>query len=106
MDPLQLVGEFLVARREVKAKALEAVREAAEQTEADARSHAPYLTGALQRSLHTTNQGLIADVGSDLDYAPFVEYGTSEMAPQPYLGPAVDKAVSVLVRKIEEAGSF
>lgn len=48
--------------------------------------------GALHESLYTVHLPLSDDwaVASDLWYAPYVEFGTSRMAAQPYLIPAME----------------
>ena len=55
----------------------------------DARLIVPIDTGALRASIRTTRDGLTGTVGSDLDYASYVEEGTSRMAAQPFLSPAL-----------------
>lgn len=53
-----------------------------------------YRGGALKASLTfgltTDEQGLMAVVGANTDYAAYVEIGTSKMAAQPYLLPALE----------------
>ncbi|GLY08268.1 HK97-gp10 family putative phage morphogenesis protein [Actinoplanes sp. NBRC 101535] len=67
------------------------------QVEALAKGFAPVDTGALKNSISTEFDGdgrfgaMTADIGSDLKYSGFVEYGTRRMAPQSYLGPALDR---------------
>jgi HK97 gp10 family phage protein len=50
-------------------------------------------TGRLRSSIqHTPGRdarGPYVDVGTNVEYATFVEYGTSRMAPQPYMRPAL-----------------
>lgn len=57
-----------------------------------ARDMVPVDTGALKQSitLEVVKEGdtYAAYVGSDLEYAPDVEYGKSNQKPQPYLQPA------------------
>lgn len=53
------------------------------------RSFAPVATGALRASIQATDDGV--EVG--VDYGAFVEYGTSDTAPQPFAGPAVNRLI-------------
>lgn len=64
----------------------------------DAVKSCPVDTGTLARSI-TYKRGRDAstklaagDVGTDVFYAPFVEFGTSRAAAQPFLGPALERA--------------
>ena len=57
----------------------------------------PVKTGALQNSIKfrtTTNHGwtFILQAGASMDYATFVEEGTSRMPPRPFLMPGVELA--------------
>ena len=69
------------------------VRKVALDTEADAKQLAPVDTGNLRNSITTAVQGdgLRAAVVATASYAPFIELGTSRMAPQPFMGPATDR---------------
>lgn len=66
------------------------------RVEAAAIRGCPVDTGRLRSSIthqiSSDNQGLVGRVGTDVDYAPHVEYGTSHMAAQPYLRPALGAA--------------
>jgi HK97 gp10 family phage protein len=58
---------------------------------AGAEARVPVDTGALRDSLHTEEDpsgGTL--VGTDIPYAVFVEYGTSDTPAQPFLRPALD----------------
>jgi HK97 gp10 family phage protein len=46
-------------------------------------------TGALRNSITHTTDADAAYVGSNIEYAPYVEYGTSKMKPRPFIKPAV-----------------
>jgi len=63
------------------------VDEWAEKVADEMRNRAPVLTGALRNSITTIPTGVIVGV----DYGAYVEYGTSDTAPQPFVGPAVDR---------------
>lgn len=63
------------------------------QVEHGAKDRCPVDTGRLRSSItHQMGrdaQGLYVAVGSDVEYCPFVELGTSRMQAQPFLVPAV-----------------
>jgi HK97 gp10 family phage protein len=88
------------------------------EIERNAKQLAPVDTGTLRASIHTRTKKssnykqpsnpkgatiedlpgpdgkVIAIVGSGVEYAAYVELGTSRMAAQPYLGPAAEGVVS------------
>ena len=66
-----------------------------------AQSVVPVDTGDLERSLRFRRDGSRAVISSDLYYAAFQEYGTSEMAPNPFMGPAVAEWGPRLVTEVE-----
>lgn len=61
-----------------------------------ARQTVPVDTGALKQSLNldVDKKGFdaVATVGTPLDYAAEVEYGSGSKSPQPYLRPALEQA--------------
>jgi HK97 gp10 family phage protein len=69
---------------------------------ASARSNVPVLSGALKNSLYLRQTGARSVVGTDLFYSTFVEYGTSRMAPDPFIGPAFVEWEPKLVREVED----
>ena len=59
--------------------------------EGDAVLHAAVDTGNLRSSItHQLMSDEEARVGTNVEYAPYVEYGTHKMDAQPYLRPALD----------------
>lgn len=61
------------------------------EVEAAAKGRVPVKTGNLRRSIHMEPVDRThALVGTDVEYAPYVEYGTRKMAARPYLTPAVE----------------
>lgn len=58
-----------------------------------ARLYCPVDTGRLRSSIQASKgsdaQGPYADIGTNVEYAAFVEFGTVHMAAQPYLRPAL-----------------
>lgn len=67
---------------------------------------APVLTGNLRRSIHTEveTSGATAQarVGTNVEYAPHVEFGTSSQRAQPYLRPAYDENKGAAVDEIAD----
>lgn len=63
---------------------------------------APDDTGALDRSIHFRRKGTVAVVETDLYYAAFQEFGTTQMAPNPFIGPTADQWAPRLVAEVEE----
>jgi HK97 gp10 family phage protein len=60
----------------------------------DARRRCPVDTGRLRSSITVKRSAQGVTVGSNVEYAGYVEYGTRHMAAQPYLRPAVATAAS------------
>lgn len=86
-----------VAQREVKRAAL--------AVEGGAKERCPVDTGRLRSSItHQVDaDGLSAVVGTNVDYAPHVEFGTSRMAAQPFLFPAMESHRPEFLRRLRAA---
>jgi len=82
-----------------------ALKAAALVVQNDAKERAPVLTGTLKRSIHIEElpQDRAVAVGTDVEYAPYIEFGTSRMAAQPYLRPALDENHGAIQREFAEA---
>jgi HK97 gp10 family phage protein len=61
----------------------------------------PVDTGRLRNSITHTVNGDIAYIGTNVEYAPYVELGTSRTRAQPFLKPAVADHASEYKRVIE-----
>lgn len=85
----------------------EAMRDAAQIVQRDAKRNAPVLTGRLQASITaqviTQSKTVMGIVGSSVTYAPFVEYGTRRMRARRFLQNALEDNQIEIVRKIEDA---
>lgn len=77
------------------------------ETEKEAKRYVPVDTTNLRDSIESRTQPqrntILTEVGTNVEYAPHVEYGTRKMAAQPYLRPAVDEVSSKLERRIRMA---
>jgi len=113
---------------EGKLETIRALEKAAEMVRDEAKALCPVDTGSLQRSIRTFKRevgGVLCSVGVSaggyvvnpktrriVDYASFVEYGTSRMAARPFLRPAFATTKPLIValareswRRVMEAGS-
>ena len=92
--------------KELEPRAQKILDEAAFEVETNAKQNAPVLTGALRNSIHvnkTSNQNKFSRVISDgVEYGIYQELGTSRMAAQPFMIPAVE-AIREKFEKMWEA---
>jgi hypothetical protein len=70
---------------EFRGRAERAVGQVVAFVHAQATADVPVRSGALKASLRAQHNGLSGSVGSNLKQGFFTEYGTSKMAPQPWL---------------------
>lgn len=82
-------SSFHSLMQNIEGRLAEAVRAGAETVRSGAAAVCPVDTGALRDSITVESDGNSAVVSANTDYAAFVEFGTSKMAPQPYLVPAL-----------------
>lgn len=80
-------AQFLAALGLAKQAALEAI---GLQAEGYAKAKCPVDTGNLRNSISHAASGDSAYIGTNVEYAPYVEFGTRKMAAQPYLKPAAE----------------
>ena len=72
-----------------------------------AKEYSPYEFGALRASIthdvKSTGKKHTGRVGTDIDYGPYQEFGTSKMAAQPYLFPALKDSRRDIITLLEKA---
>ena len=78
---------FKSALPEQKALALEAIGLVAE---GHAKAECPVDTGRLRNSISHARDDDAAYIGTNVEYAPYVELGTSRMKARPFLRPAAE----------------
>lgn len=81
------------AKRELQMTALEVEREA--------KLNAPVDTGMLRASITNEEVDDGYEVFTNVEYAQFIEYGTSRQAARPFLTPALDVATKGLKQRLE-----
>jgi HK97 gp10 family phage protein len=78
------------------------LEEAATHVEGEAKVRAPYKTGRLRDSITHRVNADVAIVGTPVEYATHVEYGTVKMEAQPYMRPALDENRNTLRRMFRD----
>ena len=90
--------EFIQALNDMLPTTLEAL---GLQGEANAKLLCPVDTGRLRNSLTHTRDDNAAYIGTNVEYAAYVELGTSKSKAQPYLRPAIEDHTDEYKRIIE-----
>ena len=109
-DPLRKLSRDLAGEKgRVGARVAQVVRKTASDITRDARINSPVDTGNLRSSIgHTLtgdgrNRTIRAEIGPTASYAGFLEFGTSRMAPRPYLFPAADRHEAAFLAAMSQA---
>jgi HK97 gp10 family phage protein len=80
-----------------------AVQSTAREIRDTAKTLSPVKTGKLRKSIESRKTGEAqAQVGTDVDYGIYQEYGTRHMSAQPFLTPAFQAHKDTLKHKIKE----
>lgn len=97
----KLADDFAAAGPKVRRSSSAEMTKAAAQLRDDAKAAAPVDSGALRDSIHVRGGQDYRDIIADARHAMFVEFGTSSMAPQPFLWPQVPAATQRLADGLE-----
>jgi HK97 gp10 family phage protein len=78
---------------DVRRRLLQAIITTGDDIVRDARSLVPVREGNLHDSIYAepAGDGYEIEIGAGMDYAGYVEFGTSRQAAQPYLVPAIER---------------
>ena len=76
------------------------IEDAALLLERNAKQNCPVDTGKLRASITTEVGKFEAEVGTNVEYAQCVEFGTSKQSAKPFMRPALDKAITQLNKDI------
>lgn len=88
--------------RQLKNKTENALKEAGRFVEGEAKLRTPVDTGLLRGSIDSKVIGdKEVQVGTNVEYAVYVEKGTSKMRAQPFLTPAFENNISEIKRIFE-----
>lgn len=85
----------------------QAVTQNALEMEAKAKNLVPVDTGHLRRSISTevkeTSNSISAEVGTNVEYGIYVEFGTSTQPEQPFMNPAFQSQKTQFEKDMKEA---
>lgn len=101
----QLAADMRRHADETEAKAEEIVAKVTHDIVATAQAIVPVDTGNLKNSIGAEVSGLTGEAGPTAEYGAYVEFGTSRMSPQPYMGPAFDMNEPKFEASLGELGS-
>lgn len=98
-----LARDLGAAPTRVEERASVVVQRTGHDVVADAQAIVPVDTGLLKNSIGVDfdPDGLGFEAGPTASYAAFVEWGTSRMAPQPYMTPAFDRRIPPAIDALE-----
>lgn len=106
-----LAHDLTAAGRQVGQQARTVVRKTAYDIQASAKAFAPVDTGNLKSSITTsdlrigTSGTIAAEIGPTANYGGYVETGTSQHAPQAYMGPAADRHSGSFAEAMAQLGA-
>jgi HK97 gp10 family phage protein len=74
------------------------------EIENDAKRLTPVQTGRLRSSIQNDRdkRNLSVEIGSNVEYAPAVEFGTVKQRAQPYLQPAYERNIRKLIGRLQK----
>ena len=92
MSGVTLISRIPLISAEMERKASAVVSKTVADIKANAQGRVPVDTGALKNSISSRAEALSGEVFTGMEYAEYVEYGTSRMAGRPYMIPAAEQA--------------
>lgn len=102
-----LAKDLAAAPKKISPEVRKVVRSNADKVRDSAKAKARRRTGALQGSITVKGQGngdsASATIEAGIRYGWFNEYGTSKMAPQPFMWPAVLEVAPGFQQELAEA---
>jgi HK97 gp10 family phage protein len=101
-----LGARIVAAASEAGKEGTKALTQSAKNVERGAKSRAPKDTGTLAGEIYSaTRGGRTAQIIAPTRYAQFQEHGTSKMAPQPFMAPALEAESAAYLASVEDIGA-
>lgn len=98
MTPEEFVVYLTGLEKASKEQIQAAVNDTAAVVDGESKKACPVDTGNLRSSIHITTGDCEATVGTNVEYAPYVEFGTSKMRAQPYMSKGAAAAEAEIPR--------
>ena len=100
----ELIKHFEGVKQSVIGRVPDIIQTAGVRVQADAKRDAPIEFGRLRNSItaQAEDDRFTAVVYTDVEYAPYQEFGTNRMGAQPYLMPAFDRHAPKVVQAIDK----
>jgi len=104
----QLAAKFKKISKTASNEVEQALINSALMVERDAKIKVPVDTGRLRQSIthqdeNFGSQNPAVKVGTNVDYAPHIEYGTSKQSAKPFLRPAFEENKQKILKEIAKA---
>jgi HK97 gp10 family phage protein len=96
-------GGFLAKLPGIRSVVSQAVAATALAVESRAKENAPVDTGRLRSSIASDIQGVTATVGTNVEYAVYIELGTRFQPARPFLYPAAEAERQLFVQRLKAA---
>lgn len=97
----KFADDIKAAARELDGAGVDVAARVARRAMKTAKSVAPVETGTLRDEIHLERQGERVSIEATNRYAAFQEYGTTSMAPNPFMKPAFQRHAPELVAEVE-----
>lgn len=91
------------AAEELKKTALEVESTAKQNITSNGTVDTGRLLGSVKTKIKESNGSIEAEVGTNVEYANYIEYGTRKMGAKPFLNPAFDSKTEGLHERIRQA---
>jgi HK97 gp10 family phage protein len=106
MSEVAALGKSLKASgSDLRSGASKAVRQSTKRVESGAKQRAHVLSGELRDSIYSATKGTTGQIIATSAHAIFNEYGTSRMAPIPFMTPALEAEEADFVSRLDRAAA-
>jgi len=88
--------------KKIKKALQEGLEDASEVIQDKIKKNAPKKTGFLAKNINISNEDLKTRIGTDVEYAPYVEFGTRKMGAKPFFRPGIKESKDKALREFKD----